>query len=118
MFVVCFVIFVSCFLPEPNPTCALPLLFSISRYWGLESYATNGFNMFAIAKSFCQKITLYGFYPYQRDPATGRHIQHHYFEEDLTFQYQTAEHDFIDEFNKLNNLHEKGEITLVTGKCT
>ncbi|XP_072043429.1 CMP-N-acetylneuraminate-poly-alpha-2,8-sialyltransferase-like [Amphiura filiformis] len=89
---------------------------SLERKWGLDGYATNGFNMFAIAKTFCQEVTLYGFYPYQKD-SSGKHISHHYFAEDTDFQYQTAEHDFIQEFQKLNDLHEKGEIKLVAGRC-
>ena len=88
---------------------------SFGREFGLDGYATNGFNMFAIARSFCKQITIYGFYPYQE--LHGKHVPHHYFAEDKLFQYQTAEHDFIVEFNKLNEMHERGEIKLVTGRC-
>ena len=72
--------------------------------------------MFGIARTFCKRISLYGFYPFQND-SSGRHIPHHYFAENNEFKYKTAKHDFPFEFNKLNDLHERGEVNLVAGKC-
>ncbi|XP_038064256.1 CMP-N-acetylneuraminate-poly-alpha-2,8-sialyltransferase-like [Patiria miniata] len=88
---------------------------SIEKEWGLEGFATLGFDMFAVARTFCANVTLYGFYPFNEGPH-GERIPHHYYE-DMDFQYQTAKHDFVLEFMKLQDLQTKGEIKLQTRAC-
>ena len=90
-----------------------PIYFN--RTWGLEGFATLGFDEFAVARTFCSNITLFGFYPFNEGPNGGR-IPHHYYE-DMDFEYQTARHDFILEFQKLKALEAKGEIKMKTKAC-
>ncbi|XP_022095552.1 alpha-2,8-sialyltransferase 8B-like [Acanthaster planci] len=88
---------------------------SIEREWGLEGYATLGFDMFVVARTLCSNITLYGFYPSREGP-NGEKIQHHYYE-DVDFKYQTAKHDFWLEYQKLQDLQAKGEIKIQIKPC-
>ncbi|XP_033630727.1 alpha-2,8-sialyltransferase 8B-like [Asterias rubens] len=88
---------------------------SIEKEFGIEGFATLGLDMFAVARTFCTNITLYGFYPFNEGP-NGVRVPHHYYE-DMDFEYQTTRHDFIFEYNKLKSLEAKGEIKMQTKAC-
>lgn len=88
---------------------------SIEKFHGLRHYATTGFNAFIIAKTFCDHVTLYGFYPSQTDD-NGYHVNHHYYE-DVEYEYTNNVHNFNQEFNKLKEAADKGEVTIVTDVC-
>ena len=74
--------------------------------------------MYAIAKTFCSHITLYGFYPYDED-GRGFRIPHHYYDDHEDFMYRGKVHNFVAEFKTLQNIAaEHDELRLVTGKCS
>ncbi|XP_063961206.1 alpha-2,8-sialyltransferase 8F-like [Lytechinus pictus] len=88
---------------------------SVEKFHGLRHYATTGFNAVIIAKTFCNHVTLYGFYP-SNAAENGYHVNHHYYE-DVEFDYVGSIHNFKQEFTKLKEFEEKGEITIVTDLC-
>ncbi|XP_071949389.1 CMP-N-acetylneuraminate-poly-alpha-2,8-sialyltransferase-like [Antedon mediterranea] len=88
----------------------------IKWFWSLtEYYTTTGLNLYTIATTFCDEITLYGFYPFHSD-SQGRDIQYHYYE-DIPYKYENNVHDFPAEFDHLQKLEKIGALKLVTGKC-
>ncbi|XP_072043379.1 CMP-N-acetylneuraminate-poly-alpha-2,8-sialyltransferase-like [Amphiura filiformis] len=91
---------------------------AIEKYFSLRQTATSGFNMYAIARTFCSHITLYGFYPYEEDDQ-GRRIQHHYYN-DMDFMYRGKVHNFVTEFKQLKTIaeHRDDELRLVVDKCS
>ena len=72
--------------------------------------------LFAAAVTFCDKMSLYGFYPFHRDKYNNT-VKYHYYDK-LTMNFASNMHKMPDEFAKLTKLHEKHVIRLVTDKCT
>ncbi|XP_033100855.1 CMP-N-acetylneuraminate-poly-alpha-2,8-sialyltransferase-like [Anneissia japonica] len=91
---------------------------SVERRFHLKKgvYASTGMNIFAFARTFCQNITLYGFYPFDENHHRTP-IWRHYFE-NATFNFQSQQHDMVHEFTKLSAMHLRGEVTMVTDKCS
>ncbi|XP_022093692.1 CMP-N-acetylneuraminate-poly-alpha-2,8-sialyltransferase-like [Acanthaster planci] len=87
----------------------------VEKEWALEGTGTLGFDTFAVARTFCDNITLYGFFPFHEDQ-DGRKIPHHYFE-DMEFSYNGTVHNFLLEHQKLKELDTRGEVRLVTSAC-
>ncbi|KAJ8047968.1 Alpha-N-acetylneuraminide alpha-2,8-sialyltransferase [Holothuria leucospilota] len=71
--------------------------------------------MLTIAETFCKDITLYGFYPYQKD-SSGAHILHHYYEPNLK-DFHTDAHDFEEEHTLFKSLHKRKFLRLVVERC-
>ncbi|XP_001200590.2 CMP-N-acetylneuraminate-poly-alpha-2,8-sialyltransferase isoform X1 [Strongylocentrotus purpuratus] len=88
---------------------------SFEKFHGLNHYATTGFNAYIIAKTFCNHVTLYGFYP-SNMAENGYRVNHHYYE-DVEFEYTGNIHNFKQEFTKFKEFEEKGEVTIVTDVC-
>lgn len=88
---------------------------SIEKYWGLEHYASSGFNLFAVAQTFCSEITLYGFYPFDKDENNHR-LRHHYYDSKPS-EFFTKVHNIPAEYRKLKQLHDEKKIQLVIGQC-
>uniref|UniRef100_A0ABM0LZ67 Alpha-2,8-sialyltransferase 8B-like n=1 Tax=Saccoglossus kowalevskii TaxID=10224 RepID=A0ABM0LZ67_SACKO len=76
--------------------------------------------MVAIAEAFClcEKISVYGFYPFSIGP-DGRTIPYHYFGEmkSKTLDDFDTGHNFKQEYSILQSLDRDGILTLVSGKC-
>ncbi|XP_071966052.1 alpha-2,8-sialyltransferase 8B-like [Antedon mediterranea] len=88
----------------------------IKWFWGMEEYyTTTGLNMYTVATTFCDQITLYGFYPFHVDKH-NRRIPHHYYE-DIPYNYVNKVHSFHEEFDRLTILHGIGALRLVTDRC-
>ncbi|XP_033107987.1 alpha-2,8-sialyltransferase 8B-like [Anneissia japonica] len=88
----------------------------IKWFWSMqEFYTTTGLNMYTVATTFCDQITLYGFYPFHVDK-DSRRIPHHYYE-DIPYEYDNKVHSFHEEFDRLKTLHTMGALRLVTDRC-
>ncbi|XP_019629473.1 PREDICTED: alpha-2,8-sialyltransferase 8B-like [Branchiostoma belcheri] len=79
---------------------------------GIEwDFPSTGLNSFALASTFCDRISMYGFYPmpmYQ-----GERFFYHYYD-----QHTPSEsHDFDGEYALLRQLDADGVIRHVVGKC-
>ncbi|XP_072020648.1 CMP-N-acetylneuraminate-poly-alpha-2,8-sialyltransferase-like [Amphiura filiformis] len=85
-----------------------------SRVWRTSAPST-GLILFTAAVTFCDKISLYGFYPFHTDRYNNT-IKYHYYE-DVEFNFDTNVHKMPNEFLKLTELHKKGAIRHVTDRC-
>lgn len=81
----------------------------------IESYPSSGLIMMAVAETFCKELSLYGFYPYEKNP-NGQPILHHYYDPRLV-NFSTPVHNFDNEYKYLRSLHQKGKIKLVIDPC-
>ncbi|KAI8517294.1 Prohibitin-2, subunit of the prohibitin complex (Phb1p-Phb2p) [Branchiostoma belcheri] len=84
-----------------------------------DSYVTTGLIGVVLATTLCNKITLYGFYPFDTDPLTGRNLSYHYY---LNTDGNLGEpnfkiHNFKTEYKVLRALEKRGLLTLVTEPC-
>ncbi|XP_066290288.1 CMP-N-acetylneuraminate-poly-alpha-2,8-sialyltransferase-like [Branchiostoma lanceolatum] len=74
-------------------------------------YPSTGLNAVALASTFCDKISIYGFYPmpmYQ-----SKRVFYHYYDKHTP----SGSHDFDGEFATLQQLDADGIIRHVVGKC-
>lgn len=86
-----------------------------ARRWKLRSYPSSGVDILAAAEAICKNMTLYGFYPYDKDPQ-GNEVLHHYYEPNLT-DFHTKSHNFDKEHKMLRSLHAKGFLRLAIDPC-
>ncbi|XP_066290293.1 alpha-2,8-sialyltransferase 8B-like [Branchiostoma lanceolatum] len=80
----------------------------VGKHW---NFTSTGLNSFALASTFCDKISMYGFYPmplYQ-----SRRFPYHYYDKRLP----SGSHDFDGEFAMLQQLNVDGVIRHVLGEC-
>ncbi|XP_019628764.1 PREDICTED: alpha-2,8-sialyltransferase 8B-like [Branchiostoma belcheri] len=79
---------------------------------GIEwDFPSTGLNSFALASTFCDRISMYGFYPmplYQ-----SKRVRYHYFDDHTA----SESHDFDGEYALLRQLDAMGVIRHVVGKC-
>ncbi|XP_038057133.1 CMP-N-acetylneuraminate-poly-alpha-2,8-sialyltransferase-like [Patiria miniata] len=88
----------------------------VEKAWGLRRVATLGLDMYAVARTFCSNITLFGFYPFYKD-LEGRAVKYHYFD-DVKFNFsRNRAHSFTGEHTKLKELEKQGKLTLVIRDC-
>lgn len=85
------------------------------REWKFRGYPSSGIDILAVAESLCVNITLYGFYPYEKDPH-GRPVLHHYYQPNLT-NFHTRAHNFDREHKMLKDMHKRGLLRLVYDPC-
>ena len=71
--------------------------------------------VFTAAVTFCDKISLYGFYPFYKD-CYNNSVKYHYYD-DRYVNMKTNVHKMPREFQQLINLHDDGILRLVTDKC-
>ncbi|XP_071818222.1 alpha-2,8-sialyltransferase 8B-like isoform X2 [Apostichopus japonicus] len=83
--------------------------------WRTRKVPSSGLIMLAIAETFCQNMTLYGFYPYAKDPS-GNPVLYHYYQPNLT-DFHTNAHDFDKEHKMLRSLQDQGFLRLVIDPC-
>ncbi|XP_072036350.1 CMP-N-acetylneuraminate-poly-alpha-2,8-sialyltransferase-like [Amphiura filiformis] len=86
-----------------------------SKFWRTGKPSSSGLYLFTTAVPFCDKISLYGFYPFHIDRYNNS-IKYHYYE-DVEFNFTTNQHRMPKEYVRLSALHEQGVIRLVTDKC-
>ncbi|KAJ8047967.1 Alpha-2,8-sialyltransferase 8B [Holothuria leucospilota] len=86
-----------------------------SERWKTKTNPSSGLILLTVAETFCDSISLYGFYPYAKSP-TGEHILHHYYEPNLT-EFETTVHNFDKEHKLLQSLHKKGKLKLHIEAC-
>ncbi|CAH1240328.1 ST8SIA6 [Branchiostoma lanceolatum] len=84
-----------------------------------DSYVTTGLIGVVVATTLCDKITLYGFYPFDTHPITGRKLSYHYY---LNIDGNLAEpnkkiHDYKTEYKLLRALEKRRLLTLVNKPC-
>ncbi|XP_066294736.1 alpha-2,8-sialyltransferase 8B-like [Branchiostoma lanceolatum] len=75
------------------------------------NFASTGLNTFALASTFCEKISIYGFYPmptYQ-----NKRVPYHYYDK----RPHSSRHDFDEEYAMLRQMDADGVIKHVVGKC-
>ncbi|KAI8504393.1 hypothetical protein Bbelb_175110 [Branchiostoma belcheri] len=80
----------------------------VGKQWG---FASTGLNTFALASTFCDRISMYGFYPmstYQNKP-----VPYHYYDN----MPPSDRHDFDAEYAMLRQMDEDGVIRHVVWKC-
>ena len=71
--------------------------------------------MFTVAVTFCDKISLYGFYPFYTNRCNNS-VKYHYYD-DKHVNMETNKHKMPHEFQQLINLHDDGILRLVTDEC-
>ncbi|XP_033111454.1 alpha-2,8-sialyltransferase 8B-like [Anneissia japonica] len=84
------------------------------RLWHLRLPST-GLNMISSMNYYCDKISLYGFFPFYVDEH-GRRLQHHYYEQ-VQYNYTHSHHKMPYEFIQLTKLRDSGVLRLVTDRC-
>ncbi|XP_019615377.1 PREDICTED: alpha-2,8-sialyltransferase 8B-like [Branchiostoma belcheri] len=82
-----------------------------------DGVTTAGLNTYTLASTFCDVITLYGFYPYQTD-VHNKTVYYHYFDETpMEMTVNRSIHDFFHQHELLKSLHDSGALKLVTDEC-
>ncbi|XP_071963546.1 alpha-2,8-sialyltransferase 8B-like [Antedon mediterranea] len=76
---------------------------------------SSGLNMFSAMNYYCDKISLYGFFPFYKD-THGRPIRHHYYET-VKYNYTDSRHSMPQEYVSLTQLNKDGVLRLVTDQC-
>ncbi|CAH1269643.1 ST8SIA1 [Branchiostoma lanceolatum] len=81
---------------------------------GVRSFrASTGLFLVTAALRICERVHLYGFWPWHFD-RLGRNLTHHYFDNPKT----GWAHNFPHEFRQYQRLHNMGVLHLNTGSCT
>ncbi|XP_035686969.1 alpha-N-acetylneuraminide alpha-2,8-sialyltransferase-like isoform X2 [Branchiostoma floridae] len=81
-----------------------------------EMNLTSGLLMVTTAIALCDEVYIYGFWPWLVDKNNST-IRYHYAHRGITGGLRNRWHHIDREFEKLTELHHKGLIKLVTGKC-
>ncbi|XP_072037350.1 alpha-2,8-sialyltransferase 8B-like [Amphiura filiformis] len=94
--------------PENNSPIA-------GKVWNIN-FPTTGLISYTFASVFCDKVSLYGFYPFSKG-LNRDVVQHHYYEE-RKLNYKTdTDHTFVNEYQLLTDLHRKGALRFVSDTC-
>eukprot|EP00058_Branchiostoma_floridae_P026855 XP_002612346.1 hypothetical protein BRAFLDRAFT_80019 [Branchiostoma floridae] len=80
----------------------------VGKQW---KFASTGLNTFALASTFCDQISMYGFYPMSR--YQHKSVSYHYYDK----LPPSSRHDFDEEYAMLRQMDEDGIIKHVVGKC-
>ncbi|XP_072022449.1 CMP-N-acetylneuraminate-poly-alpha-2,8-sialyltransferase-like [Amphiura filiformis] len=103
---------------ELKITFATPTLFAkknkITMFWR-SRIPSSGLILLTSAVTFCDKIFLYGFYPFHIDRYNNS-IKYHYYD-NIEFHFTTNVHKMPKEYIRLTELHKQGAVRLVTDKC-
>ncbi|XP_078598824.1 CMP-N-acetylneuraminate-poly-alpha-2,8-sialyltransferase-like [Branchiostoma floridae x Branchiostoma japonicum] len=75
---------------------------------------STGAHMYAVAATMCDRIHMYGFYPFSTDPY-GTPLRYHYYEQRKMIKIAT--HNMPEEFRALQMLHQRGALVLHTEPC-
>ncbi|XP_029431362.1 alpha-2,8-sialyltransferase 8B isoform X2 [Rhinatrema bivittatum] len=100
---------------------SLRLLHAVRGYWLTNKIhikrPTTGLLMYTLATRFCNRIYLYGFWPFPRD-LNQNPVKYHYYDS-LKYGYtsQAGPHTMPLEFKALQTLHQQGALKLTVGPC-
>ncbi|XP_028562233.2 alpha-2,8-sialyltransferase 8B [Podarcis muralis] len=100
---------------------SLRLLHAVRGYWLTNKVyikrPTTGLLMYTLATRFCNRIHLYGFWPFPRDQDQNP-VKYHYYDT-LRYGYtsQASPHTMPLEFKALKALHQQGALKLTVGEC-
>ncbi|XP_069816760.1 alpha-2,8-sialyltransferase 8F [Dendropsophus ebraccatus] len=90
---------------------------SLAQFWrgrGVRAYRlSTGFMITSAAIELCKDVTLYGFWPFSKNP-DGKPISHHYYDNQLP---KPGFHAMPKEFYQVLQLHYKGVLKLQIGAC-
>ncbi|KAM4038750.1 alpha-2,8-sialyltransferase 8F-like [Anomaloglossus baeobatrachus] len=90
---------------------------SLTSYWkriGLKfTRMSSGLMLASAAFEVCEKVTLYGFWPFSED-LEGTLIPHHYYDNALP---KPGFHSMSDEFYQYLRMHTQGALQLHLGQC-
>ncbi|XP_078579836.1 uncharacterized protein LOC144864009 isoform X1 [Branchiostoma floridae x Branchiostoma japonicum] len=79
------------------------------KWWKTPS---TGMNNFALASTFCDRMSLYGYYPLKT--YNNRTVPYHYYDR----RKPSKRHEFTEEFETLQSLHKKRLVRHVVGTCS
>uniref|UniRef100_A0A8C5M6F0 Uncharacterized protein n=1 Tax=Leptobrachium leishanense TaxID=445787 RepID=A0A8C5M6F0_9ANUR len=92
-------------------------LTNLGLYWKTKGLAgqhiSSGFIIVSMALEICDKVTLYGFWPFDED-TDGNPIPHHYYDNRLP---KLGIHSMPSEFFFYSQMHSKGILKLKVGRC-
>uniref|UniRef100_A0A8C5M8B1 ST8 alpha-N-acetyl-neuraminide alpha-2,8-sialyltransferase 6 n=1 Tax=Leptobrachium leishanense TaxID=445787 RepID=A0A8C5M8B1_9ANUR len=92
-------------------------LSKLARYWKKKGLVvpqlSSGFMMINTALEICDKVTLYGFWPFSEDP-NGKPIPHHYYDDRPP---KPDVHSMPNEFFFYSRMYSKRILNLKVGKC-
>ncbi|XP_067161446.1 alpha-2,8-sialyltransferase 8B isoform X2 [Apteryx mantelli] len=100
---------------------SLRLLHAVRGYWLTNKVhikrPTTGLLMYTLATRFCNRIYLYGFWPFPLDQNQNP-VKYHYYDS-LKYGYtsQASPHTMPLEFKALKTLHQQGALKLTVGEC-
>ncbi|XP_069078847.1 alpha-2,8-sialyltransferase 8B [Pleurodeles waltl] len=100
---------------------SLRLLHAVRGYWLTNKVhikrPTTGLLMYTLATRFCNRIHLYGFWPFPRDQ-NQKFVKYHYYDS-LKYGYTShaSPHAMPLEFNALKTLHQQGALKLTVEEC-
>ncbi|XP_078585775.1 alpha-2,8-sialyltransferase 8B-like [Branchiostoma floridae x Branchiostoma japonicum] len=77
---------------------------------------STGLLLVEIAITFCDRVRLYGFYPFSRDQQNHA-VPFHYWDASIHFPGPENIHNFVAEFELLRKLHDNGVIEHKIGPC-
>ncbi|XP_033114094.1 CMP-N-acetylneuraminate-poly-alpha-2,8-sialyltransferase-like isoform X1 [Anneissia japonica] len=89
-----------------------PIRTQIQRFWKMRYSPSSGLFLYTVSVPICDRISLYGFYPFSTAP-DGRNIPYHYYE-NISFE---SGHNMTHEFSKLLALRKQRYFRMVTDKC-
>ncbi|CAH1269336.1 ST8SIA4 [Branchiostoma lanceolatum] len=75
---------------------------------------STGAHMYALAATICDRIHMYGFYPFSKDPY-GANLRYHYYDKSKIIKVYL--HNMPEEFRALQMLHQRGALVLHTEPC-
>ncbi|XP_044138622.1 alpha-2,8-sialyltransferase 8E-like [Bufo gargarizans] len=91
---------------------------NLSIYWKEEGLKvkrlSSGLMLVSAAIELCDKVTLYGFWPFPQDPE-GHTISHHYYDNKMP---KPGFHSMPEEFYFYTQMHLKGVLHLKVGQCS
>ncbi|XP_078617255.1 CMP-N-acetylneuraminate-poly-alpha-2,8-sialyltransferase-like [Branchiostoma floridae x Branchiostoma japonicum] len=90
----------------------------LSRHLG--AVLTTGMSTIIAATNFCDKIHLYGYYPYRTGPQGFwyRTLPYHYYPDDyIQPAVMDRIHNFTTEYRILKEMEKRGVVTLMTDRC-
>ncbi|XP_075711681.1 alpha-2,8-sialyltransferase 8F-like [Rhinoderma darwinii] len=92
-------------------------LLKLAAYWkglGLKfTRMSSGIMLVSAAFEVCQKVTLYGFWPFSQDLEENL-IPHHYYD---NVPPKAGFHSMSDEFYQYLQMHSEGALELILGQC-
>ncbi|XP_072048442.1 alpha-2,8-sialyltransferase 8B-like isoform X2 [Amphiura filiformis] len=89
----------------------------VKNVWRDIPQPTSGLIGFTFAAALCNKITVYGFYPFYRDE-NNNPVSNHYYETTKFNFTSDTNHTYHHEYFLLKHLNRTGAIRLVTSHCS